>query len=296
MAANHAGFLLTIFTWFWLNNVGDKDCRKGISNMYYLYKKTHKKTGMKYLGQTKNNPFTYKGSGLYWKRHLKKHGNDVNTEILKECKTKEDLKSWGEYYSDLWKVVDSDEWANMKPEIGDGGSVQGINLGRTHTDETKEKISKAKKGIAAPYNKKPKSAETKRKLRLANLGKTVLKETIEKMLETKSKNGTFQHTIEAREKMKKPKSFQHRENMIKAQHRRRELEEDKMWITDGKNNKIVSIQNDIPNGWYKGRTTDTIPPSQKGKYWINNGIINQMSYDIPPGWVKGRLNYKRRNK
>lgn len=31
--------------------------------MYKLYLKTHNKTGMKYLGQTKQDPFEYRGSG-----------------------------------------------------------------------------------------------------------------------------------------------------------------------------------------------------------------------------------------
>ena len=33
---------------------------------YYLYKKTHRKTNVKYLGYTKLDPTTYKGSGKYW--------------------------------------------------------------------------------------------------------------------------------------------------------------------------------------------------------------------------------------
>ena len=55
---------------------------------HYLYKKTHKETGLKYLGKTiSKNPHTYKGSGVYWSYHIKKHGYNVETEILKECLT-----------------------------------------------------------------------------------------------------------------------------------------------------------------------------------------------------------------
>ena len=89
----------------------------------YLYLKTHNKTGLKYLGKTVTNPFTYKGSGLHWTRHLEKHGNDVTTEILKECDTNDEIKCWGEYYSNLWNVVESSDFANLKPESGDGGAV-----------------------------------------------------------------------------------------------------------------------------------------------------------------------------
>lgn len=87
----------------------------------YLYVKTHKVTGLKYLGKTSQNPFSYKGSGKYWKLHLNKHGNICNTEILRECNSLEEIKFWGEFYSKLWNIVDDDSWANLKPESGDGG-------------------------------------------------------------------------------------------------------------------------------------------------------------------------------
>lgn len=89
--------------------------------MLYLYLKTHQKTGLKYLGQTIRNPFTYKGSGKRWTNHLKVHGNDVSTEILKECHSREELKKWGLYYSQLWNIVDNSEFANCTMEEGTGG-------------------------------------------------------------------------------------------------------------------------------------------------------------------------------
>lgn len=90
----------------------------------YLYLKTHNQTGLKYLGKTENeDPAAYQGSGLLWGRHIRKYGYDVTTEILKECKTNEEVKEWGLYYSDLWNVVESPEFANLKPESGNGGPV-----------------------------------------------------------------------------------------------------------------------------------------------------------------------------
>lgn len=58
----------------------------------YLYVKTHNKTGLKYLGKTVRNPYSYKGSGTRWINHIKKHGNDVKTQILFETNDKEKLK------------------------------------------------------------------------------------------------------------------------------------------------------------------------------------------------------------
>jgi hypothetical protein len=106
----------------------------------YIYVKTHRKTGLKYLGKTESaNPYTYPGSGKYWKNHLKEHGNEVETEILHECQTNDEVKQLGLYYSNLWDVVNAVDdqgrkiWANLKPEEGDGG------WGHTNTQEQREK-------------------------------------------------------------------------------------------------------------------------------------------------------------
>jgi len=86
----------------------------------YLYKKTHSKTGLQYLGKTTQNPTKYKGSGKVWLSHIKKHGYDVTTEILKICETNEEIKIWGVFYSKIWNVVEDKSWANLKPEEGTG--------------------------------------------------------------------------------------------------------------------------------------------------------------------------------
>lgn len=99
--------------------------------MHYLMLKTHNVTGLKYLCKTScQNPITYSGSGKVWKRHLRKHGWNFKTEILAECKTKEELKQQGLYYSALWDVVNNNEFANLVPENGDGGPTM---LGRRIT-------------------------------------------------------------------------------------------------------------------------------------------------------------------
>ena len=91
--------------------------------IYYLYKKTHRTTGLQYLGKTVQDPFKYKGSGKRWGYHIKKHGYNVDTEILLETLDEQELIKTGLYYSKLWNVVESKEWANLKPEAGDGGGM-----------------------------------------------------------------------------------------------------------------------------------------------------------------------------
>ena len=111
----------------------------------YLYVKTHNKTGLKYLGKTESkDPHKYTGSGTYWKYHLNKHGNDYKTEILRECQSNDELRTWGLYYSNLWNVVESTEWANLKEETGDAHGKLSI--------ESRKKISLAGMG-REPWNK-----------------------------------------------------------------------------------------------------------------------------------------------
>lgn len=147
--------------------------------IYYLYVKTHK-TGLKYLGQTKQkDPHKYPGSGTRWINHLKKHGRDYTTEILAKCQSVDELREKGLYYSRLWNVVEDPQWANLKEEAGveGGGGVK-----RFFTDEYRKKLSIAKKGKSlspehraklkeAWKNRLPCSAETGLKISLAKKGK-----------------------------------------------------------------------------------------------------------------------------
>jgi len=151
--------------------------------IYYLYLKTHNQTGLKYLGRTCQDPYTYQGSGTRWCRHIKKHGYDVTTEVLKECSNLEEIAEWGNYYSELWNITESKEFANLMAENGDGrgkGYKQspetkaktivnlrkpGVPLSESHkaaiskarngiefSDEHKKNLSKALKGNI-PWNK-----------------------------------------------------------------------------------------------------------------------------------------------
>ncbi len=261
--------------------------------MYYIYVKTHK-TGLKYLGHTTSkNPHTYAGSGKYWKLHLKKHGKEYTTEILKECSTKEETKYWGEHYSKLWNVVASPEWANLKEESGEGGWPKDAHLGKSHSAESKDKMSKARKGVPNPKNSIPKTVDQKEHLRKINLGKIISDEVKLKIKQTKLKN-PFSHTEETKEKMRVPKSAATVDNMKKAQRQRRQ-ETSVMWITDGVNDTIIECNITIPHGWKPGRTQGCTPPSQQGKKWANNGVVSKMVYEIPEGWQHGRL-YIRKEK
>lgn len=125
--------------------------------IYYLYIKSHNKTGLKYLGKTKQtNPDVYRGSGKDWVAHLREHGNDVTTTILKECSSNDEIREWGIYYSNLWNVVESSEWANNIPETGGGF---GLKPGTKRSETAKKNISKGLTGIVRTEKTKQKISE-----------------------------------------------------------------------------------------------------------------------------------------
>lgn len=90
---------------------------------YYLMIKEAVGLGVKYLckcGDYKD-PYVYRGSGVFWRKIINKHKCEIQTTILGYYETKEQLREAGEYYSNLFNVVEDRAWANLIPEIGDGG-------------------------------------------------------------------------------------------------------------------------------------------------------------------------------
>ena len=187
----------------------------------YLYIKTHK-TGLKYLGKTVQDPHRYRGSGTHWLRHLKKYGNEHSTEILFESNDKVLFKEKAIYYSNLFNVVDSKEWANIVPEQGDGGDTSNspayqehiksrkflygekngmygkpcfYKMSESEKTQWKENISKSTKG-------KPKSAETRQKMK-ENHGRSQLGKTPW----NKGKKGVQPKSLETKKKISIPVVF-----------------------------------------------------------------------------------------
>jgi len=123
-----------------------------------LYIKQHNKTGLKYFGKTtQDNPKKYSGSGLYWKDHLKVHGNDVTTVWSQLFEDKQSLSDFAIKFSEENNIVDSDNWANLKPENGLDGFTPGHKYGGIR-----------KEGWTPP----PQTEEQRRKNSLAQMGNT----------------------------------------------------------------------------------------------------------------------------
>lgn len=109
----------------------------------FIYVKTHKTTGLKYLGKTcKQDPHKYTGSGTYWKKHLKKHGKDYDTEIVGEFDSEDLCTEFCLKFSKENDIVNSTEWANLQEENGTDGAPFG-HAPHKFTEEQKLKISES---------------------------------------------------------------------------------------------------------------------------------------------------------
>lgn len=183
--------------------------------MYTLMIKTHNVTGLKYLCKTANDDiYGYLGSGKHWKRHLRKHGRDVHTDVIFQTENIDTFKTECLRYSDELNVVESKEWANLIPETGlDGGTThnnpywlvgfkhseesrkkigEGAKgrktkgfLGKKHTEETKQKMRKPKGPQTLEHRKKNSEAHKGLKLNLTNEGRESHSKTMSGMLKKK---------------------------------------------------------------------------------------------------------------
>jgi hypothetical protein len=105
--------------------------------------------GVKYFGKTSRDPYTYLGSGIIWKDRIKKYGKE-QIKTLWVSDLYHDPKIIQEVALSFSKengIVESTEWANMKPENGLNGGRHGHtgNLGAGR----KSAETKRKKGIPA---------------------------------------------------------------------------------------------------------------------------------------------------
>lgn len=106
---------------------------------------THKITGLKYFCKTSrlNTLKYYKGSGHYWKRHLKTHGKDISVDVLGIYYDEFSCLAAAKEFSELHNVASNPEWANLIAENGFDGAPVGAGhpmYGKPHP----------KKGVKRP--------------------------------------------------------------------------------------------------------------------------------------------------
>lgn len=88
---------------------------------------THRQTGLKYFCKTCkiSKAQSYKGSGVYWSKHLKIYGRDIQTEVLGFYKDRERLVTAAISFSIQNNIVESPLWANRIIENGLDGAQPG---------------------------------------------------------------------------------------------------------------------------------------------------------------------------
>ncbi len=111
-----------------------------------LYIKKCSHCSLRYFGKTiKNNPKTYKGSGLLWRKHLKVN-NAKSVHV--SHKTFEDIDKATNValrFSKMFNIVESNKWANLIEE----NAIEGWIVGRLRGKNSKEhniKIGQSKVG------------------------------------------------------------------------------------------------------------------------------------------------------
>ena len=209
---------------------------------HVVYKITNCLNGKFYIGVHKIiKSDSYMGSGKIIRLALKKYGKEnFKKEILASFTNKKSAYL-------MESALVSEEFLSQKNTYnirpgGLGGFGAGMDspwFGRTHTKETKEKISKAMSGSGNPMYGKITTKETKEKISKAmsgsghpNFGKPISKETKEKISKAMSGSGNPMYG----KKGEQHPSF----NTI--------------WITNNIENKKIKKDDVIPNGWKRGRS------------------------------------------
>ncbi len=200
----------------------------------YLYIKTHNVTGLKYFGKTTNkDPIKYKGSGKYWKQHIKKHGNNVSTEIYGCFDNEELCMEAALQFSKNNNIISSDLWANLIDENGQDGAPVG-HRGHIFTNEQKEKIAQTSKGRWEDNAYRDALKNTHKQRHINN--PTLASNAAYKAIEKQKLNGTYESAKIARSnglknyidnlsevnkearsaKLKMPKSEEHKQKIAQS--------------------------------------------------------------------------------
>lgn len=238
--------------------------------MYNIYLITNLENKKQYVGITKfsitERFYQHTKRGFLLTEAIKKYGEDkFSIELIEEVDTAGRAYELEQYY-----IMEYNSKVPYGYNITDGGDgifgweateeyrkecserVKQLHkekkvgmYGKKHTDETKKKMSEASKGKFKPWLIGRKlSPETIERLRQLNLGRVASKETRKKISENhhdvNGENNPMygkKHSPETIEKLKQ-----------KAKNRPKRI-----WINNGTEEKLITIDESIPMGYNKGR-------------------------------------------
>ena len=175
---------------------------------------SHNVTGLKYFCKTSDlrNIYNYKGSGLYWKRHLVKHGKDITVGVMGFYTDYQRCRNAALKFSQENDIVNSDAWANLVLENGTDGALNGSDnpfYGKSHTPEMTEHLRQQKIGKSvnkgayrSPEQRAKISASLKGRKNLAVTkaltGRKLSQETKDKLSAIRK---GFKHSMETKQKL-----------------------------------------------------------------------------------------------
>lgn len=166
----------------------------------HIYRKQIKATGRYYIGKHNGKNKYYLGSGIEWKRDLKKYVKDPKIDLIEEIL---------EYVDDISKLNEREEWWLQSVNAANNSLYYNkTNLSAgvyEHSEITKKKMSEyhLKKNNAF-FKGKQHNESTKKKMSDSRKGKIFSKESNIKRQETRRKNGLKKY------KTRKDKGSYHR--------------------------------------------------------------------------------------
>lgn len=211
--------------------------------MVTLYVKTHNVTGLKYFGKTiRSDVDKYRGSGVWWNRHLKQHGNDVTTEVVATFDDIDECRAFALAFSETNNIVESSDWANLEIE-----SVTGFGNFQVESVRQKSVATQRERGIGAAFDPK-----------LRGVGAKI---AVDRQL------GWMNPAVRARAhaaSMSEAANEKRNRTFAEINHQvgERNSQFGKMWITNGVENKKILKTDVIPDGWNRGRIMKASPATR----------------------------------
>jgi len=205
-----------------------------------LYIKQCPHCGLKYFGKhTGQNIETYRGSGVRWNNHLNYHEIEPVHLWNSDWYYDTSIKRFALKFSLMNKIVESKQWANLKPEDGLEGGWNYVNEIYWSTFKKLEHNR-----THSPFRNftEEQRTEYSRLGALSTQSKIKLNGGIWWTPGFKGKTHTDHWRLEHSERMKIKQSGKNNSQF------------GTMWITDGTQNKKIKKDDQCPNGWHKGRT------------------------------------------